>query len=176
MSLRQDAETIIRESIAAVMPDEAVRNALKDFKCTEGKVILVSVGKAAWQMARTASDYLGDRIVNGIVISKYGHVHGTIQNIQCFEAGHPIPDENAVKATIQVEDMVNGLETNDTVLFLISGGGSALITDPAIPLEELQMITDRLLKCGADIREINTVRKHLDKVKGGRFAKLCEPA
>ena len=176
MSLRNDAETIIHESIAAVMPDEAVRSALMHFHSGKGKVILVSIGKAAWQMASAASDYLGDRIVKGIVISKYGHVRGAIHNIQCFEAGHPIPDENAVKATIQVEDMVNGLETNDTVLFLISGGGSALFTDPLIPLCEVQSITDALLKSGASIQEMNTVRKHLDKVKGGRFAKMCEPA
>lgn len=176
MSMRQDAEIIVRESIAAVMPDEAVRSALAGFQHEKGRVVLAAIGKAGWQMAAAAEEYLKDRISEGIVITKYRHVLSDITNIKCFEAGHPIPDENAVKATVQIEEMVNGLTEDDTVLFLVSGGGSALFTDPAIPLEELQMITDRLLKCGADIREINTVRKHLDKVKGGRFAKLCEPA
>ena len=127
-------------------------------------------------MAKAASDCLGDRINEGIVITKYGHVKEPIERIECFEAGHPVPDENSFKATQAVIEMVSGLNKNDTVLFLLSGGGSALFEKPKITGEELQDITNQLLACGADIVEINTIRKRLSEVKGGRFAKLCEPA
>jgi glycerate 2-kinase len=173
--LRAVADNIIDAAIKAVLPDEAVKKTLKDRKF-DGKVILVAVGKAAWQMAKAASDCLGDRINEGIVITKYGHVKEPIERIECFEAGHPVPDENSFKATQAVIEMVSGLNKNDTVLFLLSGGGSALFEKPKITGEELQDITNQLLACGADIVEINTIRKRLSEVKGGRFAKLCEPA
>ncbi len=173
--LRAVADNIIDAAIKAVLPDEAVKKTLKDRKF-DGKVILVAVGKAAWQMAKAASDCLGDRINEGIVITKYGHVKEPIERIECFEAGHPVPDENSFKATQAAIEMVSGLNKNDTVLFLLSGGGSALFEKPKITGEELQDITNQLLACGADIVEINTIRKRLSEVKGGRFAKLCEPA
>ena len=173
--LRNIADNIIDAAIKAVLPDAAVKRALdgKEFK---GKVILVSVGKAAWQMAMAASDCMGDRIDKGVVITKYGHVKGPIDRVECFEAGHPVPDENSFRATQAAIDMVTGLSSEDTVLFLLSGGGSALFEKTKIPEEELQNITNQLLACGADIVEINTIRKRLSEVKGGRFAKLCEPA
>ena len=170
--LRAVADNIIDAAIKAVLPDEAVKKTLNDRKF-DGKVILVAVGKAAWQMAKAASECLGDRI---IVITKYGHVKEPIERIECFEAGHPVPDENSFKATQAAIEMVSGLNKNDTVLFLLSGGGSALFEKPKITGEELQDITNQLLACGADIVEINTIRKRLSEVKGGRFAKLCEPA
>ena len=173
--LRAVADNIIDAAIKAVLPDEAVKKTLKDRKF-DGKVILVAVGKAAWQMAKAASDCLGDRINEGIVITKYGHVKEPIERIECFEAGHPVPDENSFKATQAAIELVSGLDKNDTVLFLLSGGGSALFEKPKITGEELQDITNQLLACGADIVEINTIRKRLSEVKGGRFAKLCEPA
>ena len=173
--LRAVADNIIDAAIKAVLPDEAVKKTLKDRKF-DGKVILVAVGKAAWQMAKAASECLGDRINEGIVITKYGHVKEPIERIECFEAGHPVPDENSFKATQAAIEMVSGLNKNDTVLFLLSGGGSALFEKPKITGEELQDITNQLLACGADIVEINTIRKRLSEVKGGRFAKLCEPA
>ena len=173
--LRAVADNIIDAAIKAVLPDEAVKKTLKDRKF-DGKVILVAVGKAAWQMAKAASDCLGDRINEGIVITKYGHVKEPIERIECFEAGHPVPDENSFKATQAAIEMVSGLNKNDTVLFLLSGGGSALFEKPKITGEELQDITNQLLACGADIVEINTIRKRLSEVKGGRFEKLCEPA
>ena len=106
--LRNIADNIIDAAIKAVLPDAAVKRALegKEFK---GKVILVSAGKAAWQMAKAASDYLGDRIDKGVVITKYEHVKGPINNIECFEAGHPVPDENSFKATQAALDLVSGL-------------------------------------------------------------------
>ncbi len=172
--LKKVADNIIDAAIKAVLPDKAVIRALEN-KEFPGRVILVSVGKAAWQMANAASKYLGDRIDKGIVITKYGHVKGEIENVTCFEAGHPVPDDNSFKATQKVLDMVSDLKSNDTVLFLLSGGGSALFEKPQISGDELSDITNQLLSCGADIVEINTIRKRLSMVKGGRFAKICEP-
>jgi hydroxypyruvate reductase len=176
MSLREDADKIIKESIQKVLPDEAVRRALQDKKFERGKVYVVSVGKAAWQMAKTAAEVLGERIEQGVCVTKYDHVKGEIPGITCYEAGHPVPDENSFRATEAILDMVCGLNDQDTVIFLLSGGGSALFEKPLIPAEELFLITDQLLSCGADIVEMNTIRKRLSAVKGGKFAKLCEPA
>ena len=173
--LRKDADEIVKRAIQAVQPDEAVRRALKDLEPGGGKVVLVAAGKAAWQMAYAASEY-AERIDCGIVITKYGHVKGDIEGMKCFEAGHPVPDENSFRATREAVEMVEALTEKDAVLFLLSGGGSALFEDPLIPAEELQDITRQLLASGADIREINTIRKRLSRVKGGRFAKYCAPA
>ena len=174
-TLRQHADRIVREAIAAVLPDAAVRRAL-EYMEFPGRVLLVAVGKAAWQMAGTASECLGNRIENGVVVTKYDHVMGPIANFSCYEAGHPVPDENSFRGTQAALDLVADLTEKDTVLFLLSGGGSALFEKPLIPGEELQDITNQLLACGADIVEINTIRKRLSAVKGGRFAELCRPA
>lgn len=173
--LRSHADTIIAGAIRAVQPDEAVRRALsgKEFP---GRVILVAVGKAAWQMAYAAYVCLGNRIENGLVITKYHHVKGPIANFHCYEAGHPVPDENSFLATQKALDMVASLTEKDTVLFLLSGGGSALFEKPLVTGEELQGITGQLLASGADIVEMNTIRKRLSGVKGGRFAEMCAPA
>ena len=173
--LRSHADRIVREAIAAVQPDAAVRRALEG-KEFPGRVLLAAAGKAAWQMAKAASDCLGSRIEKGVVVTKYGHVTGPLANIDCYEAGHPVPDENSFRGTQAVLDLVRGLTEKDTVLFLLSGGGSALFEKPLIPAEELQDITNKLLASGADIVEINTIRKRLSAVKGGRFALFCAPA
>ena len=173
--LRSHAEAIVKEAIAAVQPDEAVRRALTDADFP-GRVLLVATGKAGWQMAKAAHDCLGDRISAGVVVTKYDHVKAPIANFQCFEAGHPVPDENSFKGTAAALELVSGLTETDTVLFLLSGGGSALFEKPLIPGAELQDISSQLLACGADIVEINTIRKRLSAVKGGRFAQLCAPA
>ena len=173
--LRSHADAIISASIKAVLPDEAVKRAL-DGREFPGRVLLVASGKAAWQMAKAASDFLGDRIENGVVVTKYDHVMGPIANFTCCEAGHPVPDENSFTGTQKALDLVANLQPEDTVLFLLSGGGSALIEKPLVPGPVLQDITGQLLACGADIVEINTIRKRLSNVKGGRFAQLCKPA
>ena len=173
--LRKDADRIIEESIKAVLPDEAVKRALQGFKPSSGKTVLVAAGKAAWQMAAAARQEL-DKIDAGIVVTKYEHVKGEIPGIECYEAGHPVPDENSFSATKRALEMVEPLGENDTVLFLLSGGGSALFESPLIPGEELQDITKQLLASGADIVEINTIRKRLSSVKGGRFAQAAAPA
>ena len=176
-ALRQDADTIIASSLKAVLPDAAVRRALgsEAFHPQDGRILLVAVGKAAWQMAHTAVAALG-RVDEGIVITKYGHVRGTIPGVTCYEAGHPVPDENSFAATEKALTMVQNLTDQDTVLFLLSGGGSALFEKPLIPGAELQELTNRLLAGGADIVEMNTIRKRLSAVKGGRFALACAPA
>lgn len=176
-ALRQDADTIIASSLKAVLPDAAVRRALESeaFHPQGGRILLVAVGKATWQMAHTAVAALG-RVDAGIVITKYGHVRGTIPGVTCYEAGHPVPDENSFAATEKVLTMVQNLTDKDTVLFLLSGGGSALFEKPLIPAAELQELTNMLLAGGADIVEMNTIRKRLSAVKGGRFALACAPA
>ncbi len=173
--LRSHADQIISAAIQAVLPDEAVRQALegRDFP---GRVLLVAAGKAAWQMAKAASDCLGNRIDTGVVVTKYNHVMGPIANVTCCEAGHPVPDENSFAATQKALELVTDLQPDDTVLFLLSGGGSALFEKPLVSGPVLQDITSQLLACGADIVEINTIRKRLSAVKGGRFAELCKPA
>ena len=174
-SLRKDAETIIANSIREVQPDSAVIRALKE-TTLNGKIKLVAAGKAAWQMAKAASNYLGERLEQGIVITKYGHVRGELPRIRCCEAGHPVPDEGSFDAARKALALTENLTKDDTVLFLLSGGGSALFELPLIPAEALQDVTRQLLACGADIVEINTLRKRLSAVKGGRFAQHCAPA
>ena len=173
--LRDDADAIIRASLQAVLPDEAVAKALKEYRGSGGKTVLVAAGKAAWQMAAAAVRVLGT-VDEGIVVTKYDHVAGDIPGVVCFEAGHPVPDENSFAATKKALDLVSSLSEKDTVLFLLSGGGSALFEQPLVPGEELQDITRQLLACGADIVEMNTIRKRLSSVKGGRFAQACAPA
>lgn len=173
-TLRQTADQIISASIQAVLPDEAVRRALKDFR-PEGRVFLVAAGKAAWQMAHAAVSALGS-VEDGVVVTKYDHVKGDIPGVRCYEAGHPVPDANSFAATEKALKLVHGLHPEDTVLFLLSGGGSALFEKPLISGEELQNITGQLLASGADIVEMNTIRKRLSAVKGGRFAQHCAPA
>ena len=174
-TLRSHADAIVAASIKAVQPDEAVSRALKG-KEFPGRVVLVAAGKAAWQMAKAAYDCLGTRIDGGVIVTKYGHVLGPIGTFISWEAGHPIPDENSFAGTQKALDLIKGLKAEDTVLFLLSGGGSALFEKPLVPGSALQDITGQLLACGADIIEINTIRKRLSAVKGGRFAKLCAPA
>jgi len=173
--LREDAETIVRGAIRAVCPDEAVRRALEHVELS-GRIYLVAVGKAAWQMAAAAIKYLQKPVYEGIVVTKYDHVMGQLPGISCFEAGHPIPDENSYRGTQAVLDMVKDLKAEDTVLFLLSGGGSALFEKPLVHTDLLQEITRKMLGNGADIVEINTLRKRLSAVKGGRFAMWCAPA
>ena len=175
MSLRSDAQTIISSAIQAVQPDAAVKRALQGREFP-GRVVLAAAGKAAWQMAKAAQDCLGARLDQGVVVTKYGHVSGPIPGCACYEGGHPVPDENSFRGTQAVLDLVSGLTAGDTVIFLLSGGGSALFEQPLIPGEELQDVTSQLLSSGADIVEMNTIRKRLSAVKGGRFAQLCAPA
>ncbi|MBR1657760.1 MAG: glycerate kinase [Synergistaceae bacterium] len=179
--LKDDMREILDGAVKAVLPENAVKEALNNPAFTsrksKGKLVVASIGKAAWRMAKAASDILGSNIT-GAVVTKYDHSMGEIKGLEIFEAGHPVPDENTINGTKALLQHVKGLSADDTVLFLVSGGGSALFELPAegVTLEDMQDITGQLLSCGADIVEINTIRKHLSSVKGGRFAELCAPA
>ena len=173
--LRKDAETIVRQAIASVTPACAVEKALKG-RSFPGRVYLVAVGKAAWKMADAAARILGGTLTGGVVVTKYGHAEHALPKIACYEGGHPVPDERGIAGTQAALNLTRDLRAEDTVLFLLSGGGSALFEKPLIPLPELQSITSQMLAAGCDIVEINTVRKRLSAVKGGKFAAWCAPA
>ncbi|MBQ9425852.1 MAG: glycerate kinase [Erysipelotrichaceae bacterium] len=172
-SLLNDAKTICLSAIASCLPEEGVKKALTDLNIGK-EVYLVSVGKAAFSMAKAASEVL--KIKEGILISKYGHIPYDLEHIESCEAGHPVPDENSIAATEKAIRMCSSLKEDDIVVFLLSGGASALFESPLIDLQELQEINEEMLKKGLSIFEINTIRKKLSKVKGGRFADLCKPA
>lgn len=176
MNLKNDAQLIIDSAITAALPDNAVKKALEGHEFSSGKLLLIAIGKAAWSMAKAACNLLSDRIDDGVVITKYDHAKGDLPHVRIYEAGHPVPDANSFTATEQAIKLVQGLSSEDTVLLLISGGGSALFEKPLIPNEMLENLTKQLLASGANIVEMNTIRKRLSAVKGGKFAKLCEPA
>ncbi len=175
--LKQDALDIVQSAIQTVLPDAAVKKAL-DGKTFSGKVIVISIGKAAWTMANAAVQVLGDSVTKGVVLTKYGHSMGKIPHCTVLEAGHPVLDENTLLGTQAVLQAVEGLSEEDTVIFLISGGGSALFELPeaGISLADLQDVSRQLLASGADIVAFNTIRKRLSSVKGGKFGAICAPA
>lgn len=174
--LHSDAAALISQALADSAPQEAVRRALEDLASDRRPVTLVAIGKAAWTMAQAASEVLGSRVKQGIVITKYDHSQGDIPGLEIYEAGHPVVDEASLKATARALEMVDPLDEKDLVVFLVSGGGSALFEDPLIPLEELREVNRQLLASGADIVSMNRIRKRLSRVKGGRFAERCGPA
>ena len=174
-TLRQMAGQIMIQALAAVQPDAAVRSTLEQAELS-GRVYLVAIGKAAWQMANAAYQTLSARITDGVVITKHGHSRGAIGSLAIFEAGHPVADAASFAATRHALALTERLTAEDTVLFLVSGGGSSLFELPFITPEEQQRITRELLACGADIVEMNTIRKRLSRVKAGRFAQHCAPA
>ena len=179
MTLLQDhAKQIYEQAIRCALPDVAVESILrKHFTIQkDGQTVLISVGKAAWQMASAALQVLPNPISRGLVITKYGHSQGSLPGLEIMEAGHPVVDEASFLATKRALEMVEGLTERDAVLFLLSGGGSALFESSQLPLQELQDINTQLLHCGANIQEINCIRKRLSDIKGGRFAQTCAPA
>ena len=176
MTMRQDAEHIMDAALKAVQPDAAVAKALRGKDFGAGRIVLLAIGKAAWQMASAALKILSGKVDRGLVITKYGHSQGALPNMEICEAGHPVPDANSFMATEKAMQLVQGLTARDTVIMLISGGGSALFEKPLLPLAEIQTITEELLARGANIAEINTIRKRFSAVKGGKFALLCAPA
>ena len=175
--LRKDAFEIISSSIKAVLPEEAVRKALEKKEFNK-KVVVVAIGKAAWNMAAATKQALKNMVSKGIVITKYGHTQGPIEGFLMVEAGHPVPDRNSIKGATKVLELVKDLTKEDELILLISGGASSLFEKPMedADLEDIIDITNQLLRCGADITEINTIRKHLSNVKGGRFALACNGA
>ncbi len=187
--LRADALAIFRAGVAAADPFRALRSRLRlqgdeliagDHRLplsATGRVFVVGVGKAAAPMAAAVEEIVGDRLARGIAVTKYGH-HQPLRNVELYEAGHPLPDAAGLAAAGAVEEMLGEATEDDLVMVLISGGGSALLPTPAgkVTLEEKGAVTRLLQEAGADIGELNTVRKHLSRLKGGGLARLAAPA
>ena len=176
MTIRETAVSVAKSAIDSVLPERAVKEALVD--PIKGSVVLIAIGKAAWRMANAAYEALKPQITRGCVITKDGHSRGPIGTLEIFEAAHPVLEQRNLDATRRALAMVEGLSEKDSVLFLVSGGGSALFELPleGVTLENVADMTHQLLACGADIVEINTLRKRISSVKGGRFAQMCAPA
>lgn len=141
------------------------------------KIYVVGAGKASNSMAQAIEETFGDRVTKGIVTTKYGHLL-PLKKTQIIEAGHPLPDRKGYEGAKRIRNLLKGSGPNDLVIFLLSGGGSALLPFPAdeIELKEKQEVTQLLLDCGADIQEINTIRKHISKMKGGWLARWAYPS
>jgi len=181
--------TIFQSALAAVDPEEAVRRHLRidgETLSLEGRrydlgacerILVVGAGKAVAPMAKALEDMLGDRIDSGVLVVKDGHGL-PLKKIHVREASHPVPDERGVAGTLEILKLLDGAGRRDLVLCLISGGGSALLIAPAegITLPDKQATTRSLLACGATIHEINTIRKHLSRAKGGQLARAAHPA
>ena len=170
--MEKDAEVIIRKTIEDVMPDKAVKKMLHKLSLT-GKIYVAAIGKAAWTMAAAADGVLKEKIAEGIIVTKYHHSRGDINNFSIIEAGHPVPDENSVKGAVAVVNMLKRADRDAKILFLISGGGSSLFEIPpeGLTLEKVCGITQQLLASGASITEMNVIRKKLSGVKGGKISK-----
>ncbi len=182
---RDTLKDIFFAAVAAVDPYRAVsRHAdkireeyrLRGFE----RLYVLGFGKAAAGMVQAMTDHLGEDIAGGAAVTKYGHGTGRreIGTVRLYEGGHPLPDEGGAKATSEIMRIAGGLDERSLVVFLISGGGSALLVAPyrGIALREKKETTDVLLRAGADISELNTVRKHISAVKGGRLAEMAYPA
>lgn len=176
MDLKYCAQTIMEEAIRAMSPGPALRRALGGYTPPKGKTLLLAAGKAAWEMAETALSLPGFAPEEGLVITKHGYSKGPLAHLEVWEAGHPLLDEHSVAATRRAVELVTALGEEDRLVLLLSGGASALLEWPKVPLEELIRVTRALLEGGADIREINCIRKRLSYVKGGRLALLAAPA
>ncbi len=188
-SMRAEAKRIFAHALSAVHPQHIIANQVSlkgatlrvaghSFRLDKYKRIFVAgCGKASAAMAVGIEKILGSRITAGLINVKYGHGQ-RLKYIRLQEAGHPLPDENGLRGTLEMTKMLSNLKEDDLVIFLISGGGSALLPAPlpGITLQEKQKVTDLLLACGATIQEINTLRKHLSFLKGGGLAKLTYPA
>lgn len=176
--LRRQARQIFDEALRAADPEEAVERHLRsiDFARFQ-RIFVLGAGKAGASMAHAAERVLGDRITAGLVNVKDGHV-AQLDRIELREARHPLPDERGVAGSERIAALAESAGPDDLVLCLISGGGSALLPLPAdgIGLAEKQEVTRLLLACGADIHEINTLRKHLSRIKGGQLARMAAPA
>lgn len=189
ISQRKDLETIFRAGLAAVNPSEAIRRHVgldgqrllaggRPYDFAEaGRIILAGAGKASPAMARALEEILGDHIAEGWINTKYGHSL-PLRRVHVHECGHPIPDTATLDGAARIADIVHKAGPDDLVLFCISGGGSALLELPAdgLSLEDIRQTTDALLRSGANIRQMNAVRKHLSAVKGGQLARLAQPA
>ena len=188
-TMRQHAMDIFQAALGAVDPVEAVLRYVKpaddglqigehrfDYQDFD-RILIVGAGKAGAAMAKALEDLLEDRIAEGVIVVKEGHGL-PLKHVRIHEAGHPVPDERGIRGAEEILALVDGAGERDLVLCVISGGGSALLVAPAegVTLADKQEVTRMLLACGADIHEINTVRKHLSRAKGGGLARFAYPA
>ncbi|MBI4513957.1 MAG: glycerate kinase [Gemmatimonadetes bacterium] len=187
--MRADAIAIFAAALRAVEPGEAVRRHLvrqRDLLKAGGesddlsrcrRIALVGAGKAAAVMSAAVEEILGDRLDEGLVVTKYGHV-APLKRVRLHEAGHPVPDEAGLKGARAILEIATRAGPEDLILCVLSGGASALLPAPAagIRLQEKQEMTRRLLECGATIDEMNAVRKHISVIKGGQLARAAYPA
>lgn len=188
--LRQDASAIFSAGVKAADPLELIGRHVRlldeGVLCAGAQryelsgydaIHVIGAGKASARMALAVEQLLGDRIRGGVVNVKYGHSL-PLERIKINEAGHPIPDEAGIRGTAEIVNLLERARETELIISVLSGGASALLTAPAegLTLEDKQRTTEKLLRCGAGIEEINTVRKHLSKVKGGRLARLAYPA
>jgi glycerate 2-kinase len=184
--MEEDLRRILSASLAAADPREAVRRCLRlegnavvagDRRFEAERVFVLAAGKAAGAMARAAEELFGERLAGGLIVTKHGNVASS-GKLDVLFAAHPEPDEKGVEAARRAEELARSLEEGDLLLALISGGASALLADPAPPIElaALKELTGALLRSGANISEINTVRKHVSVLKGGGLASLTAPA
>lgn len=162
-------------AVDAAQPETCVPPHLPDVS-GKGRVIVVGAGKAAASMAKALEAHLPDPY-EGFVITRYGYT-APCEKIEVVEAAHPVPDKAGADAATRMVELVSGLGEDDLVIALISGGGSSLLTAPApgLTLEDKQAVNRELLRCGANIREMNTVRRHISAIKGGRLAAAAYPA
>jgi glycerate 2-kinase len=177
MKERQLLREMFEAATAAASPDKAVPANLPE--PPTGRTVVVGAGKAAASMARAVeADWPDDKPLSGLVVTRYGHGGGPLKRIEVVEAAHPIPDAAGQNAARRILDLVTGLGPEDLALCLISGGGSALLSLPApgITLDDKRALSKVLLRSGANINEINCVRKHLSAIKGGRLARAAAPA
>ncbi len=174
--MRDLLERRFRAAVAAVEPRSAVAAALRDV-AHAGRVIVVGAGKASAPMAQAVEDHFGARIVGGVVVVKQDYT-APLRRIALHEAAHPVPDAAGLAGAQRIEAAVTGLDVDDLVVVCLSGGASALLPSPRPPLTlaDLRDVTGRLLASGCDIHQVNTVRKHLSRLAGGRLAAACAPA
>ena len=176
--LRRQALAIFKAGLRAANPTEGVAGRLaREDLARYRHIYVVGAGKAGAAMARAAERVLGRRITRGLLNVKYGHV-APLRRIELHECGHPVPDQRGVEGARRIAAIAAGAGPDDLVLCLISGGASALLPLPADPitLDEKQEVTKLLLASGAEIHEINAVRKHISQIKGGQLARLAYPA
>jgi glycerate 2-kinase len=197
MNLREEAMRLVQAALEAVDPAQALRTAVRredGSLCIGGpgsgcrevdlgryqRVYVVGGGKAGAPMAQALSEILGERLTAGWLNVKHGHLVGALlpPSLTIHEASHPIPDEAGRQGAAQILELARQAGEDDLVFCLISGGGSALLPLPVqgVTLGDLQVLTDALLRCGATINEINTVRKHCSQIKGGQLARAAYPA
>jgi hydroxypyruvate reductase len=178
VTLREKARAVFDAALRASDVGPLVRQALAGLDLpSRGRVLVVGAGKASGAMAAAAEEALGDRVVAGVVAVKDGHLAPT-RRVRLLEAGHPVPDQRGADAARAIRDLAASATADDLVLVLISGGGSALTPAPAPPitLAEKQAFTRLLLRAGADIKQLNAVRKHVSTLKGGQLARAAAPA